>query len=80
LPWVAAMAFFMQALDATILDTPLPAIAPSPNRSPLALQSAIISFTLTGALLIPVSGWLAYRFGTRRLFSLSVSLFPLGSL
>ncbi|MGT9857883.1 MFS transporter, partial [Citrobacter freundii complex sp. 2025EL-00205] len=39
LPWIAAMAFFMQALDATILNTALPAIAHSLNRSPLAMQS-----------------------------------------
>lgn len=80
LPWIAAMAFFMQALDATILNTALPAIAHSLNRSPLAMQSAIISYTLTVAMLIPVSGWLADRFGTRRIFTLAVSLFTLGSL
>ena len=60
LPWIAAMAFFMQALDATILNTALPAIAHSLNRSPLAMQSAIISYTLTVAMLIPVSRSLRY--------------------
>ncbi len=80
LPWIAAMAFFMQALDATILNTALPAIAQSLDRSPLAMQSAIISYTLTVAMLIPVSGWLADRFGTRRVFMLAVTLFTLGSL
>ncbi len=79
LPWIAAMAFFMQALDATILNTALPAIAHSLGRSPLAMQSAIISYTLTVAMLIPVSGWLADRFGTRRVFMVAVSLFTLGS-
>lgn len=80
LPWIAAMAFFMQALDATILNTALPAIAGSLNRSPLAMQSAVISYTLTVAMLIPVSGWLADRFGTRKVFIVAVSLFTLGSL
>jgi len=80
LPWIAAMAFFMQALDATILNTALPAIAQSLGRSPLAMQSAIISYTLTVAMLIPVSGWLADRFGTRKVFMLAVTLFTLGSL
>lgn len=80
LPWIAAMAFFMQALDATILNTALPAIAQSLNRSPLAMQSAIISYTLTVAMLIPVSGWLADRFGTRRVFMIAVMLFTMGSL
>ena len=80
LPWIAAMAFFMQSLDATILNTALPDIAQSLNRSPLAMQSAIISYTLTVAMLIPVSGWLADRFGTRRIFIIAVSLFTFGSL
>ncbi|MDO6409848.1 multidrug transporter subunit MdtD [Pantoea phytobeneficialis] len=80
LPWIAAMAFFMQSLDATILNTALPAIATSLQRSPLAMQSAVISYTLTVAMLIPVSGWLADRFGTRKIFILAVTLFTLGSL
>lgn len=80
LPWIAAMAFFMQSLDATILNTALPAIAASLHRSPLAMQSAVISYTLTVAMLIPVSGWLADRFGTRKVFIFAVSLFSLGSL
>lgn len=79
LPWIAAMAFFMQALDATILNTALPSIAESLNRSPLTMQSAIISYTLTVAMLIPVCGWLADRFGTRRVFIVAVSLFTFGS-
>ncbi|MBA2817803.1 multidrug transporter subunit MdtD [Candidatus Pantoea persica] len=80
LPWIAAMAFFMQALDAAILNTALPAIATSLERSPLAMQSAVISYTLTVAMLIPVSGWLADSFGTRKVFILAVTIFTLGSL
>lgn len=74
------MAFFMQALDATILNTALPAISHSLERSLLAMQSAVISYMLTVAMLIPVSGWLADRFGTRSIFIFAVSLFTLGSL
>ncbi|MGJ0576660.1 multidrug transporter subunit MdtD [Xenorhabdus bovienii] len=80
LPWIAAIAFFMQSLDATILNTALPAIAESLNHHPLAMQPAIVSYTLTVAMLIPVSGWLADRFGTQRIFIYAVSLFSLGSL
>lgn len=80
LPWIAAMAFFMQSLDATILNTALPAIADSLHHSPFAMQSTIISYALTVAMLIPVSGWLADRFGTRTIFIWAVSLFALGSL
>jgi len=64
LPWLAALAIFMQALDGTILNTGLPSIAKSLGESPLEMQSVIVSYTLTVALLIPLSGWLADRFGT----------------
>ncbi|NDW18091.1 DHA2 family efflux MFS transporter permease subunit [Dysgonomonas sp. 216] len=74
------MAMFMQALDSTILNTALPAMAADLGRSPLSMQSVIIAYTLTLALLIPISGWLADKYGTRRIFSLAVGLFTLGSL
>ncbi|MEC4115161.1 multidrug transporter subunit MdtD [Myroides pelagicus] len=80
LPWLGAIAIFMQALDATILNTGLPSIAKSLGESPLQMQSVIVSYTLTVALLIPLSGWLADRFGTKRIFILAVTLFTLGSL
>ena len=80
LPWVAAVAMFMQTLDSTILNTALPSMAVSMQRSPLAMQSAVVSYALTVALLIPLSGWLADRLGTRRVFLLAVGLFALGSL
>ena len=59
LPAIAAAAFFMQALDATILNTALPAVARSLDRSPLAMQLAVVGYTLTVAMLIPVqtAGW-----------------------
>lgn len=80
LPWLGALAIFMQALDATILNTGLPSIAKSLGESPLGMQSIIVSYTLTVALLIPLSGWLADRFGTKRIFMLAVGLFTLGSV
>lgn len=80
LPLLAAMAMFMQSLDATILNTALPAIALDLNHSPLSMQAIVVSYALTLALLIPVSGWLADRYGTKRVFSVAVFLFTLGSL
>lgn len=80
LPLVAAVAMFMQSLDGTILNTSLPSIAKSMNYSPLEMQSVIVSYTLTLALFIPLSGWLSDRFGTRNMFILAVFLFTLGSL
>ncbi|WP_434777792.1 MFS transporter [Neisseria sp. Ec49-e6-T10] len=80
LPWITAMALFMQSLDATVLNTALPAIAKDFQRSPLSMQSAIISYALTVALLIPISGFLADKFGTKKVFITAVSLFSIGSL
>ena len=80
LPWLVATAFFMQMLDGTILNTALPAIANSLESNPLRMHFVVIAYTLTVALLIPASGWIADRFGTRRVFFFAVLLFTLGSL
>lgn len=80
LPWVVALAFFMQTLDTTILNTALPGMARDLGVNPLRMQSAIVAYMLTVALLIPASGWLADRFGTRTLFLWAIGLFSLGSL
>ena len=69
LPFLLAIAIFMQMLDATILNTALPEIAADLNESPLNMQLAVISYTLTVALLIPLSGYLADKFGTKKVFS-----------
>ena len=61
---IAAMALFMQSLDATILNTALPAISASLNESPLEMQMTIISYSLTVALFIPLTGWMADKYGT----------------
>lgn len=80
LAWMAALALFMQTLDATILNTALPKISESLNESPLEMQLAVISYALTVALLIPLSGWLADKYGTLRVFRTSVAIFVLGSI
>ena len=80
LPWIVGIAFFMQMLDASILNVALPAIAESLDTSPLRMHSVVIAYMLTVATLIPASGWLADRFGTRRVFLVSICIFTLGSL
>src|SRR5690606_31645429 len=80
LPLVTAVAMFMQSLDGTILNTSLPSIAADMSYSPLEMQSVIVSYTLTLALFIPLSGWLSDKFGTRKMFMFAVFLFTLGSL
>lgn len=79
LPLLLAMAIFMQMLDATILNTALPAIAADLKESPLDMQLAVVPYALTVALLIPLSGYLADRFGTKRVFLVSMAVFVAGS-
>lgn len=79
LPWIAAMAIFMQFLDSTILNTALPSIAKDLDKSPLEMQSVLIAYVLTLALLIPLSGWLSDKFGAKNIFILSVTVFTIGS-
>ncbi|SJN51726.1 putative transport protein [Sphingobacterium faecium PCAi_F2.5] len=80
LPIILATSIFMQMLDSTILNTSLPAIAKDLNESPLNMQNAIISYVLTLAVFMPVSGFLSDKFGTKRVFIFSIVLFSAGSL
>lgn len=80
LPWLAAIAMFMQSLDATILNTALPTIAKDLDHPPLQMQAVVVSYALTLALLIPMSGWLADKYGTKKVFGCAIFLFSLGSL
>jgi EmrB/QacA subfamily drug resistance transporter len=74
-----AAGFFMQTLDSTIVTTALPAMAHSLNESPLRMQSVLIAYTLTMAMCIPASGWLADQLGTRTTFFFACMLFVIGS-
>src|SRR5579872_3627498 len=80
LPWLVAVAFFMESLDTTILNTAVPAISEALNVAPLSMKSVLASYTLSLAVFIPISGWMADRFGTRRVFASAIGLFTLGSL
>jgi EmrB/QacA subfamily drug resistance transporter len=79
LPWLVAVAFFMEALDTTVLNTAVPAIAHALNVAPLSMKAVLSSYTLSLAVFIPISGWMADRFGTRIVFSSAIGLFTLGS-
>jgi EmrB/QacA subfamily drug resistance transporter len=80
LPWLVAVAFFMESLDTTILNTALPTMAAALHVAPLSMKSVLTSYTLSLAVFIPLSGWVADRFGTRAVFSSAIGIFMLGSL
>jgi EmrB/QacA subfamily drug resistance transporter len=69
----------MEALDTTILNTAVPMIANALGVVPLSMKSVLSSYTLSLAVFIPISSWMADKFGTRRVFSTAIGLFTLGS-
>jgi EmrB/QacA subfamily drug resistance transporter len=80
LPWLVAVALFMENLDATIVNTATPTMALSLGVRPLSLKGVLTSYTLALAVFIPISGWAADRYGTRRIFRTAIMTFAAGSL
>ncbi|RUV47671.1 DHA2 family efflux MFS transporter permease subunit [Mesorhizobium sp. M7A.F.Ca.MR.228.00.0.0] len=77
---IVAIAFFMQFLDSTIISTSLPQMGASFGVSAVAISIGITVYMLTMAVFVPLSGWLADRFGARNIFLLAIVLFTLASL
>ena len=77
--WIVATAFFMEQLDSTIVNTAVPAFAASLQVAPLELKGVVASCLLSLAVFIPVSGWVADRFGRWRVFGAAVAPFTLAS-
>jgi EmrB/QacA subfamily drug resistance transporter len=69
----------MEQLDSTIITTAIPDIARSLDSTPLRLSLAVTAYVLTLAVFIPISGWLADRFGSRRIFLAALIIFTIGS-
>src|SRR5690349_22741373 len=80
LPWLVATVLFMEQLDSTIVNTAVPAMAASLGVTPLSLKAIVTSYILSLAVGIPVSGWMADRFGTRRVFAIAVAVFTVASM
>lgn len=80
LPWLVAVALFMETLDATIVNTAVPVMSAALHVQPLSLKGVLTSYTLALAVFLPVSGWMADRFGTLRVFASAIAIFTLGSL
>ncbi len=78
--WLVAASFFMQALDSTVVNTAVPAMAEALHVTPLGMRTALTSYVLTLAILIPASPWLCDRLGTRRVFGVAIIVFGAGSL
>src|SRR5690606_22203864 len=80
LPLIVACALFIENMDSTVISTSLPAIARDLGTEPVALKLALTAYLLALAVFIPVSGWVADRFGARHTFTIAIAVFLAGSL
>ena len=79
-PLILAVALFMEQMDSTVIATALPAIAEDLGVGPITLKLALTAYMVALAIFIPVSGWMADRFGAKRIFRLAIIVFMIGSL
>jgi EmrB/QacA subfamily drug resistance transporter len=79
-PLIVAVALFMENMDSTVIATALPAIAADIGTTALQLKLAVTSYLLALAIFIPVSGWMADRFGARTIFRTAIAVFVVGSI
>jgi EmrB/QacA subfamily drug resistance transporter len=80
IPLIIASALFMENMDGTIIATALPSIARDLGTDAVVLKLAFTTYLLSLTVFIPVSGWLADRFGARHVFRAAIAIFTLGSL
>jgi MFS family permease len=70
----------MEQMDSTVIATALPAIAADIGTSPISLKLALTAYLVSLAIFIPISGWMADRFGARRIFAIAIGVFLAGSI
>ncbi len=70
----------MEMLDSTVISTALPAMATSLHQDPIRLNLAITAYMLSLAVFVPISGWMADRFGCRTVFRAAIVIFTIGSV
>jgi len=80
IPLIVAAAFFMEALDGTIVVTALPAMAQSLGETTLTLTASITVYLVAMTALVPAAGWASSRFGARTLFATAIATFTVASL
>lgn len=80
LPLIIATALFMENTDSTVISTSLPVIAQDLGTDPIALKLALTSYLVSLAIFIPISGWMADKYGARTIFTIAIGVFMAGSL
>ncbi|RZJ81361.1 MAG: MFS transporter, partial [Chryseobacterium sp.] len=79
-PLILATAVFMENMDSTVIATSLAAIAADIGTDPISLKLALTAYLVALAIFIPISSWMADRFGARRVFRIAMAVFMVGSL
>lgn len=79
-PLILATAIFMENMDSTVIATSLAAIAADIGTDPISLKLALTAYLVALAIFIPISSWMADRFGARRVFRLAMLVFMIGSI
>jgi|KBSSwiStaDraftv2_1062776.scaffolds.fasta_scaffold13177_9 EmrB/QacA subfamily drug resistance transporter len=78
-PAIVGSALLLQSLESTIISNALPSMARAFHEEPLRLNMAITMFLLASAVFLPISGWVADKFGAKRIFIASMLLFAVSS-
>ena len=78
--FIISLSFFMESVDSTVINTAIPAISHSLHVDPVDVKVALISYLLGLAIFIPISGWLADKFGAKKIFITALFIFTLSSL
>ncbi len=79
IPLAIAVGLFMENLDSTVIGTAIPVIAKSLHVTSLNLSMAVSVYLLSLAIFIPMSGWMADRFGARTVFATAIAIFTASS-
>ena len=79
-PLILAVALFMENMDSTVIATSLAAIAEDIQTEPIALKLALTTYMVALAIFIPISSWMADRFGAKRIFAWAIVVFMAGSV
>ena len=76
---VFVTAMFMSIMDSTIVNVALPSIARQLNVPSSAIDAVVVAYLVSLAVVMPASGWLGDRYGTKRILLLALALFTISS-
>ena len=77
---IVACGLFMENLDGTVITTALPTMAAAFGDTPARLSLGVTVYMISLAIFIPISGWVADRFGARTVFRAAIAVFTVGSV